>query len=75
MHNPVLSPIAHASGPLTRLEEIAAALGIEAVVRAIGAGLDVYDTGPNGPLLADASAVEILVKTRSPGSYAIGEGA
>ena len=70
-----LKPITDAIGPVTLLTEIADTQGTDALVRAIGAGLDVYDTGPNGPLMADASAVEILVKTRSPGSYAIGEDA
>ena len=55
-------PLNDVSGPVTRLTEIADYLGVDALVRAISAGLDVYDTTPEGPLLADASAAEMLSK-------------
>jgi hypothetical protein len=55
-----LKSINQATGPVTRLEEIADILGPDAVVRAISAGLDVYDTG--AVLMADASAAELLAK-------------
>ena len=65
-----LRPVTEAIGPVTRLSEIADAQGTDVLVRAIFAGLEVYDTGPRGPLMADAALAEMLTEARAPGSHA-----
>jgi hypothetical protein len=63
-----LQRIDQAAGPVTRLEEIADVLGVDALVRALAAGVPVFDTGR--VLMADLSAVQLLVEARAPSTRA-----
>ena len=64
-----LKPITEVGGPVTQLEQIADVLGVDALVRAIAGGLQVYDAG--SVLLADLAEVQILVEARVSGTRAI----
>lgn len=64
----IIRPITETVGPVSLLREIAEDMGIDAVVRAIGAGVEVFDAGD--ALLADRSAIRLLNEANAPGTHA-----
>jgi hypothetical protein len=64
----IIRPITETVGPVCLLREIAEDMGVDAIVRAIGAGVEVYDAG--GALLADRSAIRLLNEVKAPGTCA-----
>lgn len=55
---PIIRPITDAAGPITRLADIAERVGIDPIIRAIAAGLPVYDAG--NALLARRAEFDLL---------------
>lgn len=58
----LIRPIDEAVGPLTRLEQLKDDLGLEAIVRAMDAGADLYDA--NGVLFASWSDITLVKDLR-----------
>jgi hypothetical protein len=58
----LILPIDEADGPLTRLAQLEADLGVEAIVRAMDAGAPVYDA--NGILFASWSSITLAKDLR-----------